>query len=75
MAKLKSVEKKIKKLLKQKKSLQTKISEDKKKIETEENENEKKIKELKEKLGIKDEEKKASPKKTVLKSKIYKLFA
>ena len=73
MAKLKSVEKKIKKLLKQKKSLQTKISEDKKKIETEENENEKKIKELKEKLGIKDEEKKVSPKKTVLKSKKLKL--
>ena len=71
--KLKTIEKKLKKLLKQKDNLQAKINEDKKNLEAEEKENDKKICTLKEKLGIKDEKVKDSPKKTILKSKKHKL--
>ena len=68
MAKIKEVDIKLKRLLRQKKSLQKKLNQDKKKFLEEEKENNNKIVTLKEKLGIK-EEKKVSPKKTVLKSK------
>lgn len=69
MAKLKEVENKLKKLLKEKKSLQKKITQDKKKFLKKEKDNNKKILTLKEKLGIKEEVKKISPKKKILKSK------
>ena len=68
-AKIKEVEIKIRKLLTQKKNLQKKMNQNKKKFLKEEKENNKKILNLKEKLGIKEEEKKISPKKTILQSK------
>lgn len=68
-AKINEIETKIKELLAQKNILKKKIKEDIIKYEKEEKENNAKIKTLKEKLGIKEEEK---PKKKALKKKILK---
>ena len=74
-AKIIEINKKINKLVKQKKNVQKKMNEENKKFEKEEKENDSKIKSLKEKLGIKEEEKekpkikKIVKKKNILKSK------